>query len=300
MDRIYVMELVQAVQTGKMSRREFTRRAALAVGSLASVNLLLAACQPITADRPPVVMETGAADAPATGLMEEDGLLTGVVEYPDTDDGTLMGYLARPSDGEPGPGVIVIQEWWGVDEHIKEVTRRFAQEGYVALAPDLYHGQVVSEPDEARKLVMELDMEQAVREIQQAISYLLEQAEVTGDQVGVVGFCMGGRLTLMTARAANNVGAAVAFYGTPLPPEDAQEIQAPVLGLYGEEDGGIPVENVEAMQEALDEAGIENSFTIYPGAQHAFFNDMRPSYDAEASADAWQQTLDWFSAHLGG
>lgn len=300
MDRIYVMELVHAVQTGKLSRREFVHRAALAVGSLASANLLLAACQPITAESPAVVVESDAPATGATGLVEEGGLLVGVAEYPDTDDGTLMGYLARPVGDEQLPAVIVIQEWWGVDDHIKDVTRRFAQEGYVALAPDLYHGQVVSEPDEARKLVMELDMDEAVREIQQAISYLLNQPEVAGDQVGVVGFCMGGRLALMTARAADTVGAAVAFYGTPLSPEEAQEIQAPVLGLYGEEDGGIPVESVEAMQGALDEANIENSFTIYPGAQHAFFNDMRPSYNAEAAADAWQQTLDWFSTHLEG
>jgi carboxymethylenebutenolidase len=297
MDRIYVMELVQAVQTGKLTRRTFLNRAAAAVGGLATANLLLAACQPITAERPPVVDPT--AEAPTVGLAEEEGLMVGVVEYPDQDDETLMGYLARPNDEGQHPAVIVIQEWWGLDEHIKDLARRFAQAGYVALAPDLYHGQVATEPDEARKLVMELDMNEAVSEIQQAIGYLLSQPEVAGPQVGVVGFCMGGRLSLMTARADENVGAAVAFYGTPLAPEEAAEIKAPVLGLYGEADQGIPVADVEAMQAALDEAGIENSFTIYPEAQHAFFNDTRPSYNAEAAADAWQQTLDWFEQHLG-
>jgi carboxymethylenebutenolidase len=297
MDRIYVMELVQAVQTGKMSRREFTKRAAAAVGGLATANLLLAACQPITDTRPPVVES---AAAPATGLAEEDGLMVGVVEYPDADGETLMGYLAQPNDGATHPAVIVIQEWWGVDEHIQDVTRRFAAEGYVALAPDLYHGQVVSEPDEARKLVMELDMAEAAREIQQAINHLLAQENVAGEAVGVVGFCMGGRLSLVSALSGENVGAVVAFYGSPLSPEEAETITVPVLGLYGEEDGGIPVENVEAMQAALEAAGVANSFTIYAGAQHAFFNDMRPSYNADAAADAWQQTLDWFGEYLGG
>jgi carboxymethylenebutenolidase len=299
MDRIYVMELVQAVQTGKLSRRTFLNRAAAAVGSLATANLLLAACQPITAERPPVVLDATPAPAAEAGLVEQDGLLAGVVEYADADGEALTGYLARPGTEGEYPGVVVIQEWWGLDEHIMEITRRFAQAGYIALAPDLYHGQVASEPDEARKLVMELDMNQAVVEIQQAIDYLLAQEGIAGASAGVIGFCMGGRLALMTGRTDESVGAVAAFYGTPLAPAEAAELQAPVLGIYGEADQGIPVADVEAMQAALDEAGIENSFTIYPDAQHAFFNDTRPSYNAEAAADAWEQTLAWFEQHLG-
>ena len=132
------------------------------------------------------------------------------------------------------------------------MTRRFANAGYIALAPDLYKGQVATEPDEARKLVMELDMATAVEEIGSAVEYLLEQEYVAGDKAGVVGFCMGGRLVLMTALADENVGAAVAFYGQPLTPEEAPAVKAPVLGLYGAEDQGIPVAGVEAMGAALD------------------------------------------------
>ncbi|MGH2544039.1 MAG: dienelactone hydrolase family protein, partial [Ardenticatenaceae bacterium] len=116
---------------------------------------------------------------------------------------------------------------------------------------------------------------------------------------GIVGFCMGGGLALQTARAEENLGAAVAFYGRPLPANQAREVQAPLLGLYGAEDGGIPVSQVRAMESALDEAGIENEMVIYEGAGHAFFNDTRDSFKLEAAEDAWQRTVAWFEQHLG-
>jgi carboxymethylenebutenolidase len=209
-----------------------------------------------------------------------------------------MGYLARPDIADPAPAVVVIQEWWGLDEHIKDVTRRFATEGFVALAPDLYKGVVATEPDEALKLVMELDMVEAVREIQRAVAFLGEQPYVAGPDVGVVGFCMGGGLALQTARAEENLGAVVAFYGRPLPAAEAAEVKAPVLGLYGAEDEGIPVAEVEAMKAALDEAGIESEIQIYQGAGHAFLNDTGSNYNAEAATDAWARTLAWFRDNL--
>lgn len=298
MDRIYVMELVRSFQVGMMTRREFTRKASTALGSLAAANLLLAACQPVRPESARPVVDPTAAPA-AEGEASTAGLVTTNVEYPDADGETLMGYLAHPEGEGSYPGIVVIQEWWGLDEHIKEVTRRFAAAGYVALAPDLYHGVVATEPDEARKLVMELDMEEAVREIQQAIAYLLEQPATAGDQAGIVGFCMGGRLTLMTALAADNLGAAIAFYGSPLEPAQASEVKAPILGLYGSADTGIPVDAVNTMEAALSEAGIDHEIHIYDGAQHAFFNDTRAnSYNAEAAADAWERSLAWFAQHL--
>jgi carboxymethylenebutenolidase len=209
-----------------------------------------------------------------------------------------MGYLALPEGEGPAPAVIVLQEWWGLDGHIKDVTDRFAAEGFVALAPDLYHGVSTTEPDEARKLVMALDMDEAVSEIQQAVDYLLAQDAVAGDSVGIVGFCMGGRLVLATSLVEDNLGAAVAFYGSPLAPEQAPEVKAPILGLYGSADQGIPVDAVQAMGDALQAAGVEHEIHVYDGAQHAFFNDTRNSYNAEAAADAWARTLEWFRTRL--
>jgi carboxymethylenebutenolidase len=298
MDRIYVMQLVRSFQVGEITRRTFLSRATAALGSVAAANLLLAACQPVRPETPPV-LEAGSA-TPQAAAEAPAGLITENVEYPDDEDETLTGYLARPESGEAAPAVILIQEWWGLNQHILDVTNRFAAEGFVVLAPDLYKGQVATEPDEARKLVMELDMPEAVNEIQQAIAFLLEQDYVAGDKVGIVGFCMGGGLALQTARAeADRLGAAVAFYGSPLTPAEAAEVNAPILGLYGGKDQGIPVDAVRSMEEALDAAGIDNEIYVYEDAQHAFFNDTRASsYDAEASADAWEKTLAWFRQHL--
>ena len=295
MDRVYVMQLVRSFQVGEISRRTFLVRASAALGSLAAANMLLTACAPITPVAPPPVVE----ESPA-GADGDAGMAPGMVEYSDSDGETLMGYLAQPEGEGPAPAVIVLQEWWGLDDHIKDVTDRFAAEGFVALAPDLYHGVSTTEPDEARKLVMALDMDEAVREIQQAVDYLLAQDFVAGDSVGLVGFCMGGRLVLATSLVEDNLGATVAFYGSPLSPEQAPEVKAPLLGLYGSADQGIPVDSVQAMGDALQAAGVEHEIHVYEGAQHAFFNDTRASYDAEAAADAWTRTLEWFRSRLAG
>lgn len=299
MDRIYVMQLVRAFQVGEMSRRDFLKKATAALGSAATANLLLAACNASPAESPPPVIvtkEVSEAEAPAA----EEGLATEMASYTGDDGQQLMGYLARPAEGGPFPAVVVIQEWWGLDDHIKDLTRRFARENFVALAPDLYHGQVASEPDEARKLVMELDMPAAVKEIQRAIGFLQTQEAVGGDKVGIVGYCMGGGLVLQTALVSSEVGAAVVYYGQPLSPDRSAEVKAPILGFYGAEDGSIPVANVEAMRQAFDQAGLENEIHIYEGAGHAFFNDTRPSYNADAATDAWPRTLAWFRTHLAG
>jgi len=304
MDRIYVMQLVRSFQVGAISRRVFLQRASVAVGGMATANLLLAACRPVSGTPRPVTEATptgegvGSAD---TNLTTEEGLIAEMVEYPGPDGEMLPGYLARPDGEGPYPGVIVLQEWWGVNEHIKDVTRRVALERFVALAPDLYKGQVATEPDEARKLVMELDMGAAVEEIGSAADFLLAHEAVSGEQADIMGFCMGGRLVLMSAlndAGTGRYGAAVAFYGQPLTPDEAAQVKTPILGLYGADDGGIPVTEVTMMQEALAAAGVEHEIQIYEGAPHSFFNDTRESYRPEAAADAWQRTLGWFAQYL--
>jgi carboxymethylenebutenolidase len=296
MDRIHVMQLVRSFQVGEINRREFMKRTTMAVGSLAAANTLVAACAQFpNASAPPVVDES--QPTVPSGLETKDNLTTGIVEYPDADGETLMGYLAYQAEAEAKPAVVVIQEWWGLNDHIKDLAHRFANEGFVALAPDLYHGAVATEPDEARKLVMELSMPEAVKEIQQAITFLLAQDYVRGDKVGIVGFCMGGGLVLQTALQEDNLAGGVVFYGSPLDPDEAEQVKAPILTFIGTADQ-IPVSGVEAMHASFDKAGIENEFHVYEGAQHAFFNDTRASYNEAAATDAWPRTLTWFRNHL--
>lgn len=296
MDRVQTQEMVRSFQVGAISRREFLAKATMVFGSLAAANTLLAACTPANATLPPPVVD---ATQPAArpGTATAGALTTGYVTYPGREGEELTGYIAYQTGGPAKPAVIVIQEWWGVNDHIKEVTRRFANEGFVALAPDLYHGVVTTEPDEARKQVMEMGMRDAVGEIRQAMAYLRAQDFVNG-KVGVVGFCMGGGLTLQTAANDDTVGAAVAFYGTPLGQADASRVKAPVLSLLGSADR-IPASGYKAMHAVFDEKGIPNEFHLYEGAQHAFFNDTRAgSYDPEAAADAWERALAWFRKYL--
>jgi carboxymethylenebutenolidase len=306
MDRVHVMQLVRAFQVGELTRRQFVSRATLALGSVSAVNMLLAACASPTRSSvpPPVVIDPDAADSGDTegvGAPPEAGedLLAGLaraetISYGSQGDQALTGYYAEPEGGAQAPAVVLIQEWWGLNPHIEELTRRLAREGFVVLAPDLFHGAVTTEPDEARKLVMALDQEAAVEEVVAAADYLLGQDAVSGDRARVMGFCMGGGLALRAGLASPNFGAVAAFYGSPLTPAEASGMRAATLGLYGSADSGIPVADVRAMDAAFEEAGIQHELVIYDGAGHAFFNDTRESYDPDAAADAWARLLDWF------
>ncbi|MDJ0754801.1 MAG: dienelactone hydrolase family protein [Ardenticatenaceae bacterium] len=296
MDRIKVMELVRSYQVGEIPRRDFLKKGAAAVGSLAAANSLLVACAQFPNDNPPPVVDES-QPAASVGLEEAGELTAGVVEYPGPNGKTLMGYLAQPSAASAQKAVIVIQEWWGLNDHIKDVVRRFAEAGFAALAPDLYDGQVTTEPDEARKLAMELDTAAAVAEIGSAIDYLTGLDTVEGDKAGIVGFCMGGGLVAQSALSLSNMGAGAVFYGRPLSTEEAKTVTAPMLGFIGTNDG-ITVESMEAMHAGFAESGLPNELHVYEGAQHSFFNDTRASYDADASADAWTRTLNWFNTHL--
>ena len=194
---------------------------------------------------------------------------------------------------------MVIQEWWGLVPHIKDVADRFAREGFVALAPDLYHGQAADEPDEARKLAMALDAQRAVQEIAAAARYLKKSEAVAPKKIGTIGWCMGGGLSLSTAAYHSDlIGAAIAFYGRPLTAGDTAKLKVPVLGLYAEHDHGIPVEAVQAF-EAEMKSRVCRTKSPLPDTQHAFFNDTRPQiYNADAAQDAWQKSLAWFRKYL--
>jgi carboxymethylenebutenolidase len=219
------------------------------------------------------------------------------VEF-ESNGGRTPGYLAQPAWGA-GPGVVVIQEWWGLVAHIQDVCERFARQGFIALAPDLYHGKAASEPDEARKLLMEMDRDRAVREIIAAIGYLKGLEQVSPKKVGVVGFCMGGMLTITTAAASDQLDAAVAFYGLPRDLNLAGNIRVPLLGLFAEHDHSFSPETVKEFEKALEKSASAYETHIYPGTQHAFFNDARPHiYNPQAAQDAWERTLRWFKQYL--
>jgi carboxymethylenebutenolidase len=215
---------------------------------------------------------------------------------------TVGGYLATPEVGA-GPGLIVIQEWWGLVDHIKDVCDRFAAEGFTALAPDLYHGQTTTEPDEAGKLAMSLDYEGAARDLSGAVDYLTAHESVRGQGVGVVGFCMGGGLALwLAALRPDEVKAVVSFYGIPRGPAqpDWSRMAATVQGHYGEDDRSIPSEQLAALEAQLREAALDMEIFVYPGSGHAFFNDTRPeAYNEEAARQAWIRTLEFLRKHLG-
>src|ERR687897_52754 len=185
-----------------------------------------------------------------------------VVEF-EANGGTATGYLAEP-EGE-GAGVVVLQEWWGVDDHIRDVCNRFAREGFVALAPDLFHGETTEQPDEAQQKMMALNMEEAEKEMRGAVDYLAAHPKCTG-QVGTVGFCLGGGLSIWTASVNDKVGAA------------------------------------QSLQQELNQAGAEAIFHFYEGAGHAFFadHDRLGTYHPEHAESAWDRTVDFFKRHLNG
>ncbi|MEM7117303.1 MAG: dienelactone hydrolase family protein [Chloroflexota bacterium] len=295
MKRIELMELVRERQVGEVSRRDFLQRATAVLGSAIAANTLLAACAAPAAENPPPVIDES-QPAPEPGTATSGNLTTGIVTYEGLDETELMGFIAHEADVEPRPAIIVLQEWWGLNDHIKDVAQRYAAAGYVVLAPDLYNGVVTTEPNEARTLAMELGMRDAVGEIQQAMAYLRAQ-DFTTDSVGIVGFCMGGGLVLQTAVADSSVGAGIVYYGSPLRPNEAESMTVPILTFIGTADS-IPVSRVEAMHAAFSEAGIPNEAQIYDGAQHSFFNDTRASYNAAAAEDSWEKTLAWFGDHL--
>jgi carboxymethylenebutenolidase len=219
------------------------------------------------------------------------------VEF-EANGGTATGYLAEP-EGE-GPGVVVLQEWWGVDEHIRDICDRFAREGFVALAPDLYHGETTEQPDEAEQKMMALNMDEAEKEMRGAVDFVAAHPKCDGN-VGSVGFCLGGGLSVWAAAANPKVGATVTFYYLmPHGKPDFSKIAGPVLGHFGTNDDYISVDDAKALEQEMQDAGVETAFEFYDGAGHAFFGDHNRigTYDAEHAQTAWRRTVDFLKRHL--
>jgi len=216
------------------------------------------------------------------------------VEFP-SNGHTCEGYFAPPASGS-GPAVVVIQEWWGIVSHIQDVVERFANEGFVAIAPDLYHGKTTKSPDEAGKMLMEIDADRAAQEIIGAGKYALSRPECTSKTYGVVGFCMGGALAQYAATKDANVGATVSFYGGFKKLHfDWENVRGPILLIYAGNDKGVPASQGHELEKQLKSMGKDVEVVVYPGTDHAFFNDTRPEvYDAEAAKDGWKRTLDLF------
>ncbi|MQA16784.1 MAG: dienelactone hydrolase family protein [Pseudonocardiaceae bacterium] len=209
--------------------------------------------------------------------------------------------MRLPESGS-GPGLVVIQEWWGLTDHVADVTNRFAAEGFVALAPDLYGGATTHDADEAGKLMGELPVDRAATDLGGAVDYLLGHEAVTGSKVGAVGFCMGGGFVLvLAAQQGDKLGAAVPFYGVlgrDYP--SFADLSAPLLGHFGEYDDMANPDAVGQLADRIEqESGQRPDFRIYP-AGHAFFNDENPlgTYAPEQAAKAWDATLDFLRRSL--
>jgi carboxymethylenebutenolidase len=219
-----------------------------------------------------------------------------MVNFP-SNGSTTQGYLATPASGK-GPGVLVIQEWWGLVGHIKNVCDRLAAEDFSALAPDMYHGQTASEPDGAGKLFMALNIGLAEKDLRGAATYLAQHSSTA--RLGAVGFCMGGQLALFAGTLNPSVGAVVNFYGIhPNVTPDYTRLSGPVLGLFAEKDGFVTPQVARDTDAAIKKAGKQSEINIYPNVDHGFFNDERPDvYNKPAADDAWRRTLAHFRQNL--
>ncbi|MEP0547903.1 MAG: dienelactone hydrolase family protein [Rhodothermales bacterium] len=273
--------------------------------------LPLAACSDRGDDYGDAMSREHADDTPtATPLSTPSGtadVVTEEVVYATVDGTRMMGFVARPAtdgDVEAGstPGLIVIHEWWGLNDNIRAMAEKLAAEGYVALAVDLYGGDVAETPEQARSLMSaSMEREAALTSnVTQAYDYLAAQGGV--ENVGVIGWCFGGGWSLRTALALpNDIDAAAIYYGQLVTdPDQLATLDMPILGIFGGEDQGIPVAQVRTFEQRLDSLGANATVEIYEGAGHAFANPSGERYVPEAAEDAWQKTLAFFDRYLKG
>lgn len=222
------------------------------------------------------------------------------VVYGRVDDREVTGYLARPEGGSGEPGVVVIHEWWGLNDNIRSMTRRLAGRGYAALAVDLYGGRVAEEPSGAQELMASvMEDREGVRENLRAAHAYLDR-EVGAERVAAIGWCFGGMWSLRTALLLpSDLDAAVVYYGPPVTdPIRLGTLELPILGHFGAEDGSIPADTVRRFASVLDSLQIPNAIHLYEGAGHAFANPSGTGYRPEAAETAWTRTLDFLAEHL--
>jgi carboxymethylenebutenolidase len=242
-----------------------------------------------------------AAPSPAATIEPRQPVAGSDVVYGKLDGVELRGYLAHPAAGAAGrPGLLVIHEWWGLNDNVRAMTRRLAGEGYQALAVDLYGGKVATTSDEA-SATMSAAMaspDRLLANLRAAARHLRDEAKAP--KLGVLGWCFGGGWSLETAlELGGEIDAAVVYYGrTVSDPAELAKLKAPLLGLFGELDQGIPVAGVREMEAALGKLGKTATIVVYPNANHAFANPTGPRYQKEAAADAWQRTTSFLAAQL--
>jgi carboxymethylenebutenolidase len=269
----------------KLTRRKFIATASIVTGFALAVR--------------PVSAKTQTTDT--TGLRAGTTTIS-------VGDGEIPAYYAQPESGSNFPIILVIQEIFGVHEHLQDVVRRLAKLGYLAIAPELYarQGDVskLSNIDEIRAIVAQVPDAQVLSDLDATLAWAVSSAQGNGDRVGITGFCWGGRITWLYAAHNPKVKAGVAWYGrlvgeskplTPQHPVDiAPTLSVPVLGLYGGKDTGIPLESVEKMRSRLQSGSSRSEIVVYPEAPHAFFADYRPSYRETEAKDAWERLQAWF------
>jgi carboxymethylenebutenolidase len=240
-----------------------------------------------------------------------EGLSARDVQIP-VSDGQLPGYLAKPASGTSLPVVLVVQEIFGVHEHIKDICRRLAKIGYVAIAPELYARQgdvskLSKVQDIVSQVVSKVPDAQVMSDLDATVAFAKHSEKANTDRLGLTGFCWGGRIVWLYAAHSSHLKAGVAWYGRLVGPTDTlhpknpmdlvAELKAPVLGLYGGADAGIPLDTIERMRQALKAAGNPSEIIVYPDAPHGFNADYRDSYRKEAATDGWRRMVEWFKQH---
>lgn len=210
------------------------------------------------------------------------------------------GYLATPESGS-GPGVVVLQEWWGLEDHIKDICDRLAGAGFLALAPDLYRGETTDQPSEAEQKMMAMSMDQAELDMRAAVDYLDGHEASSGSGIGSIGFCLGGGLSVWAASANDKVDAVVTYYYVmPHGKPDFSKVDAPVLGHFGTADEFVSVDDAKDLEQELSDAGVDVDFEFYEGAGHAFFNDTDRlgTYDPQAAERSWDRSVEFLRSNL--